>query len=61
MRNCEGYIDPTPAGATVLMKERRAALRVMESMVRYAAGHGYEVVGDLRVKNKRSGRVYKWM
>ena len=59
MKNGEGYHDPTAGKAVALMRERKNALIVLQSMLRYADEHGYEVVGELRLRSKRTGRVWK--
>lgn len=58
MRNAEGYDDPTVMGAMELLRERRGALAVLQSMVRFAGERGFEVV-VLRLRNTRSGRVWE--
>ncbi|MBQ8682405.1 MAG: hypothetical protein IJ510_01615 [Selenomonadales bacterium] len=59
MKNGEGYHDPTAGKAVALMRERKSALVVLQAMLRYADKHGYEVVGELRLKNKQTGRVWR--
>lgn len=60
MRNGEGYDDPTAAGAVELMRERKGAQVVLQSMVRFAGERGFEVV-VLRLRSTRSGRVHEWV
>lgn len=64
-KNCEGYSDPTAGGAMAVVKREEVQeltdknhklIQVIRNVVDLA---GFEIVGRVTLKHKKSGRVFK--
>lgn len=63
MRNGEGYNDPTAAGAMAAVRKEEAIAEknhmLMKSIRCIVDLAGFEIVGRITLKHKKSGKVFK--
>lgn len=58
--NGSGYYDPTAyAVLNDMMKQPREVHRLISKMKDLAEANGYEVVGRIVLKDKKTGKVFK--
>lgn len=58
--NASGYLDPTAAKAIANVTEEEKSLNLLVYVLKYIIDRaGFELVGRITLKNKKSGRIYK--
>ncbi len=58
--NAAGYLDPTAAKALANVAEEEKSLNLLVYVLKYIIDRsGFELVGRIVLKNKKSGKVYR--
>lgn len=58
--NAMGYLDPTASTAIANVTEEEKSLNLLVYVLKYIIDRaGFELVGRIVLKNKKSGRVYR--
>lgn len=58
--NAAGYLDPTAAKAIANVTEEEKSLNLLIYVLKYIIDRsGFELVGRIVLKHKKSGRVYR--
>jgi hypothetical protein len=59
MKNAEGYSDPTAYGALSNIESEQRATRLIGVLKYVIRNSGFELVGRIQIRDKRTGREFK--